>query len=137
MLKQTTIADAVGAPPPIPPTLDAIVAKLGLFRFSFADEYALQRGILEALSKSGWEPEREVILSARDRIDFLVGDVGIEVKVAGGTASVLSQMARYAAHARIGSLLLVTSRHAHIRSGFPETFNGKPARAISLATGRL
>jgi hypothetical protein len=134
--KETTIG--IEDPPlALPPTLDAIVAKLALFRFNFSSEEALQRGLLEAFSRSGWHAEREVVLSAQDRIDFLVGDVGVEVKVAGGTAGVLSQMARYAAHARIGSLLLVTSRHAHIRAGFPATFNGKPARAISLATGRL
>ena len=43
-------------------------------------------------------------------IDFLAGDVGIEVKIKGSAADAFRQLKRYAESDRIGSLILVTSK---------------------------
>ncbi|MBF6618804.1 MAG: hypothetical protein ITG02_01055, partial [Patulibacter sp.] len=56
---------------------------------------------------------REVRLSVRDRIDHVVGRIGIECKVAGDPDSVRRQMERYADHDRIEALVLVTTRSRH------------------------
>lgn len=87
-----------------------IEAVLNRWRFTDTDEHALQAGIDQALREAGYVPRREVILSPRDRIDFMIGHLGIEVKVAGTAATVIRQLRRYAAHPDIDSLMLVTTR---------------------------
>lgn len=89
---------------------DRIVATLRSARFVHVDEDELQRGIAEVLSRAEIAFEREVRLSDRDRIDFLVGGLGIEVKLAGSARSVRRQLERYAASSRVEALLLVTDR---------------------------
>ncbi len=72
-------------------------------------ECRLHAAIAAALDRSGLAYEQEVVLSAKDRIDFLVGDVGLEAKIAGGRLAVWRQLERYAEHERIGSLVLVAA----------------------------
>lgn len=81
--------------------LDRVVAAIHANRYRYANEGDLQQGLAVALERSGLTPAREVRLSPRDRIDLLVDGVGIEVKVASSTASVLRQLTRYAASDRL------------------------------------
>jgi hypothetical protein len=76
------------------------------------------------------EFEREVKLNATDRIDFLVGTVGIECKVDGSKNAVASQLLRYAESDRISGLILVTIRNTH-RFGGTELL-GKPLRVMRI-----
>lgn len=87
-----------------------LVDTLGSYQFNFNNERQLQDGIEEILRAEGHAYQREVRLNARDRIDFLVETVGIEVKVAGSAVHLLNQLARYAEHDEVGSLLVVTNR---------------------------
>jgi hypothetical protein len=91
-------------------TLASIIHK-AVFRFS--SEKDLQDGIGELLHKRGIDFKREVSLSPRDRIDFLAGKIGIEVKVASSSNEVQRQLWRYAEDKRIDSLILVTTRMSH------------------------
>jgi hypothetical protein len=93
------------------------------YRYTYADEIALQAGLAEALAAESLNAEREVRLTPRDRIDLLVGRVGIEVKVAGTADGVLRQLSRYACSDRIGALVLVTTRATHL--GMPMFVGGK------------
>lgn len=88
----------------------AIIDCLGRWRFLGNDELALHIGIEHALRAGGLDPRREVRLNDHDRIDFLVGVVGIEVKVAGSIGPVARQLRRYAESPMIDELILVTTR---------------------------
>jgi hypothetical protein len=81
--------------------------------FRFSNEFTLQDG-LEALFEAKGVPfAREVVLSPRDRIDFLSGNIGIEVKVASSIEQVRRQLWRYAQREQIAGLILVTTRSMH------------------------
>lgn len=110
-------------------TAEELVTVLRAHRFRHATEDELQEGIAAALISGGFEVEREVRLGARERIDVLVGTVGIEVKIAGDGRAVERQLARYAEHACIDELVLVTSRARHRP---PDEIGGKPVHVVSL-----
>ena|SRR6478736_3415068 len=69
--------------------------------------------------------------SPRDRIDFVVGRVGVELKIDGSPAAVLRQLDRYAASDEIDSLLLVTTRRSLAR-GLPSDLRGKPVSSVAM-----
>ena len=79
-------------------------------RFRWVTELDLQDGIEELLKREGVDYRREANLGESGVIDFLVGDVGVEVKIKGRVPTVVSQLTRYASHESINSLILVTGR---------------------------
>jgi hypothetical protein len=97
--------------------------------FSFTDEEELQRGLVEILPPTS--TRREVQLTSRDRIDFMVEGVGIEVKIKGSLAALTRQLHRYAQLDAIEALVVVTpvARLAQL----PESLNGKPVLVCHLA----
>lgn len=107
-----------------------IAAAIRGFRFRYVREDDLQEGLAEALRSEGFELEREVRLDARNRIDLLVGRVGVEVKVAGRPDAVLRQLERYAESDLVDAIMLVTSR---VRHRVPAELNGKPVTVVQLA----
>lgn len=61
------------------------------------------------------ECQREVRLSARDRIDLLTAcGIGIECKVKGSPAAIVGQLLRYAESDQVKMLVLVTSKRTHL-----------------------
>lgn len=106
-------------------TADEICALLATFRFSFAHEDDLQRGIAQALHSLDLTPEREVRLGSAGRIDLLLDGIGIEVKVTGQPRRVEAQLERYAERDEIRGLVLVTTRARHRP---PSVLAGKPCR---------
>ncbi len=98
--------------------------------FRFADERGLQDSMEELFKSAGVPYQREVILSARDRIDFMSDSIGIEVKVDSPSATVERQLARYAEDDRITHLILVTTRAKH--KSVTGTLNGKPVIIVHL-----
>lgn len=86
-----------------------IAELLAGYRFNFASERQLQDGIEGVLAQHSLDFEREVRLGPHERIDFMVDDVGVEVKVAGSSVDLLRQLARYAEHDRVSSLIVVTN----------------------------
>lgn len=107
-----------------------IIAVLSAHHFLYGTEDDLQRGLADALTAAGMAVKREVRLNARDRIDLLVGTVGIEVKVAGDASRVERQLERYAQSDLVTALVLVTNR---VRHRPPPTLNDKPVAIIGLA----
>ncbi len=109
-----------------------VVEVLSCTRFpGCPDEYALQDAAAERLRATGAPVEREVMLSATDRPDLLVGGVCVEVKVAGSAAQVLAQLRRYAKHPQVESLVLLTRRAQH--RGLPTDVDGKPLTVVFTA----
>jgi hypothetical protein len=70
-------------------------------------------------------------IKAAERIDFMVGRVGIELKVDGGNAEVLRQLDRYAASPDVDALVLITSRRRLV-AGLPAELRGKPLVGIHV-----
>jgi len=108
-----------------------IATKLDGFKFHFNSERDLQQGIAIVLSSFlhlDWKPE--VKLSRIDRIDFLVGKIGIEAKTGGSLAAVTRQLFRYAARPEISELVLVTTKASH--RTLPNEINGKPLFVVYL-----
>lgn len=98
-------------------------------------EIALQSAIAATFEADGLSFEREVRLSDRDIIDFLVGGVGVEVKIDGSLSAVTRQLHRYAQSDRVALLVLVTTRMRH--RAVPRELNGKRVDVVHLIGGSL
>lgn len=111
-----------------------IAALLERHRFRFGSERELQDGVALAFARASVGHVREASLGGAGTIDFLVdGGVGVELKIGGALAEVTRQLHRYAGHADVRELVLVTSsarlgRHARL----PETMQGKPLHVVHL-----
>lgn len=108
-----------------------LVSLLRGYRFDLTTEDALQRGIEQVLRASTFQCEREVIVTPRDRLDFLVEGCGVECKIDGSGPSVLRQLHRYAQCEAVRELLLVTTRPQHV-ANLPATLNDKRLRGLVL-----
>lgn len=97
-------------------------------RFPINSEKALQSAMAEEFERSGIVAKREVNLGDGCIIDFLIGEVGVEVKIKGQRREIYRQCERYCEHERIASLVLVTNA----AMGMPQTLHGKPAMVVYL-----
>lgn len=104
---------------------------LTTLRIATATEELVQTAIERVFTQAGLEFEREVRLAPRDRIDFMVGSCGIEVKIKGSTADVQAQLQRYAQSTRVTELVLITTRVQH-GSKIDSVAVGKPLRVYTL-----
>lgn len=111
-------------------TADQVIAALTGARFRFTTEAELQDGVELVLGDALFNVEREVVLGARDRIDFMVGGVGIEVKIGESLSAVTRQLHRYSLHDRVEALVLVTSmlKHDHM----PARINGREIHVFTV-----
>lgn len=92
-----------------------VASRIHLVGGPWKNEFELQQSIANCLD-GHFEFAREVRLSDRDRIDFLVGgQVGIEVKVDGSYPTVARQLLRYCEHTQLESIVLVTTAGSHLR----------------------
>jgi hypothetical protein len=110
--------------------VDQLIAVLRSKRFSCVDEDELQRAVAAAFDEAGIAYQREVRLSARDRLDFLIGGIAIELKVKTDGKELLRQVLRYAAHREVDAIVIAATTHRVLL--LPETANGKPLRAVHL-----
>lgn len=90
-----------------------IVDALRSVRIPSVRESEMQETIEAVLKSRGIQHIREHIFDSGDRIDFLVGSVGVECKVKGTAFSVATQLERYAAEPGVDCLILVTSVRRH------------------------
>lgn len=116
------------------PEAERLIRLIGSARVDLSTEAAAQRGLARLFEADGVPHEAEVTLSAADRIDFLVGRVGVEVKIGQPRRAILRQLERYAGSDRLDELLLVSS--APFPSGGFRA-HGKPVFIVSLSTGWL
>ena len=93
------------------------------------DEYDLHGQIAEALASSGLDFMHEERLMPRCRIDFLVGQVGIEVKRGRpNKTQLIKQAERYLTSEKLSAIILVSERSFDV----PNNILGKPCRTLSL-----
>jgi hypothetical protein len=90
-----------------------IVDAICSVRIPSAKESAMQETVERVLSARGMAFVREHRFSEDDRIDFLVGSIGVECKISGSIFSVAEQLERYARHSNVQCLILVTSANRH------------------------
>jgi hypothetical protein len=107
--------------------IDPLLTFFKSWQFSTHTESAMQDDIEAALKADAMEFEREVVLSSKDRIDFMVGGCGVECKVGGSKSDVLRQLSRYARHQKVESIVLVTTIASHRAIDFV-SLNGKQIR---------
>lgn len=120
----------------MPTTPSELVHVITRTPLRYATEAQLQEQLAAALTASGNDVTREVVLSdGSSRIDLMVGRIGLEVKVKGSLPDVRRQLSRYARTGDLDALILVTSRSAH--HAIPATLAGIPLHLCSLVGVRL
>lgn len=105
-----------------------LVRMLERWKLPLSDEKVLQASIGGCFDANGIAAEREVNLGNGDIIDFMVGRVGIEVKIRGQRRAIYRQCVRYCEHAELDGLVLATNA----AMGMPEILSGKPVLIANL-----
>lgn len=103
--------------------LNELKTSLAKYRYRFDTESDLQERVAAALSDLDLAFDREFALDPQNRIDFLVGSIGIEIKTNSTLAQVSRQVHRYLSFDLIESLLLVTTKTTH--KGLVRSMQGK------------
>jgi hypothetical protein len=113
-------------------TAGELVEALRSAKFRYSSEADLQLGIERLFTEKGISFEREVRLDPRNRIDFVVGGVGIEIKIDGTAKDLAYQVLRYLRFPSIQEMIVVTTRASHRQ--MPESLEGKPITVVYLFT---
>jgi hypothetical protein len=116
------------------PDAHRLIGLISSARVDLSTEFAAQTGLVRLFEAERVRYEAEVVLSAADRIDFLIGRVGVEVKIGQPRRQILRQLERYAGSDRLDELLLVSSA-PFPAGGFRA--HGKPVFVVSLSVGWL
>lgn len=92
-----------------------LATTISFYRLRFSTEVKLQADLAALFTAENIGFVREHALTAQDRPDFYLplDRLAIECKVHGGLTPALKQCQRYAEHASVGGVLLVTRRCAH------------------------
>ncbi|MCP4573311.1 MAG: hypothetical protein GY838_13230 [bacterium] len=98
--------------------------------YTFDTETELQIGISRRLQAAGVHHRREVQLTPTDRIDFMIGKLGAEVKTKGSRSALLRQLHRYAKSEEVEALLLITTSPPLAR--IPDEIAGVPVHSLVL-----
>ncbi|WAT32214.1 hypothetical protein [Pseudomonas sp. GXZC] len=106
-------------------------------RLNMALEKLAQADLETNLLQGGFKFKREQELSKRDKPDFLVSIDGhtivLELKTRAQRKAIYRQLERYAQHASVDGLLLMTGT----AMGLPPHINNKPSRVVSMGGGWL
>lgn len=109
---------------------------LARYRIAGMSESVVQGQIERVLLSEGVDFRREVEIAKGDRIDFMVGSVGIEVKTKGSRAQIIRQLARYVRNEQVEEIILAaTSRR--ILASAPDEITGMPITKHLLQGGLL
>lgn len=107
---------------------DRLLNALRAYQFQFRDELELQSGVQLLLEQEGFKALREYGLGEAGRVDFFISGIALEIKVDGSLAAVTRQLYRYAEHACVLGIILLTSRRKHNK--LPDSMAGKPVRVV-------
>jgi hypothetical protein len=109
--------------------IERVLEVLRSTRFHYGSERELQDGIAQAFDKADIVYAREAILSKRDRPDFLVEKIAIEVKIKAATSALLRQVMRYTEHDLTDIVVVTTPRFAAL---VPSRMGGKAIHVVGL-----
>lgn len=123
----------MSTPAPLSETVKKLLSVAQRARVCVTDEKRAQAELAVVFADAGIIAEREVVLSPRDIVDFMVDGVAIELKIKGSRKAIYRQLERYAEHDRVHEILLLTSRCMSL----PDTINGRPAAVGSLSLAWL
>lgn len=101
-------------------------------RYNLADEKNLQLEIANSFT-GHIDFRREVRLSPTETIDFMVEDIGIEIKINGSAKKIYRQCERYCACDQVQMLILVTNKIMRL----PSLINNKTTFVINLGNAWL
>jgi hypothetical protein len=122
----------IEAPPVAPLDLARLLSR---HRYRCGTETQLQDGIAKVLTDAAIPFRKELHLSARDRPDFLIGGLALELKIKGTFASAFRQVARYTEHEQISAVMLIgTPRWV---KQMPHEINQKPIYCVHLLASLL
>lgn len=108
-----------------------LMATLRDARFLCFDEAELQLAVARLLGDAKIGYQREVRLSERDRVDFLVdGGIALELKVSTTGKNLLRQVLRYAEHDAVRKIVIGSTTHHGLC--LPAEANGKPVFTCHL-----
>lgn len=97
------------------------------YTFSTHDEKYLQAEISQAFDLENISHKREVSIKG-GIIDFMIGDIGLEIKIKGQPMSIFRQLERYAQDDSVNTLILANVKTMTL----PDTINGKTARSVTV-----
>jgi hypothetical protein len=120
---------------PASPDLENICKVFSAYRYNFQDENSLQEGMALALTRNAIAFEREVRLDAKNRPDFMIGSVAVEVKIKGSFAEFLRQAHRYLSLEQVTALIVVGT--PKWLPAVPTTLLGKPLYTVRLLSSLL
>jgi hypothetical protein len=111
---------------------------LGGYLYRYSSEVKLHEAMAEVLDQAGISFEREHILDAKNRADFWLDGLVIEVKVDGTLAEALRQVDRYIHLPQVtGVLLASTQRWAEAPLKDRPTWGGKAFQMVRLGRQAL
>lgn len=102
------------------------------FYTNYSNEKELQANLEKHLGEK-FKLKREVSLDKSNIIDFLIENVGVEVKINGSAREVYRQLSRYAKFDEIDELLLITTKTFNL----PRKINGKKLEIYNLSRNSL
>lgn len=116
------------------PGIQTIIGLIRSARIDLSSEKRAQADVEQILTQAGIAFDREFPLTDSDIIDFMVEDVGIELKLKGARKKeVYRQLCRYARQPRVGSLILASN----LSMGLPAQIEGKDAYFVRLGEAWL
>ena len=115
-------------------SIQTLIGLIRSARIDLSTEKRAQADVEQILTQAGIEFDREFPLTESDIIDFMVEDIGIELKLKGARKKeVYRQLCRYAGHPRVGGLLLASN----LSMGLPGQIEGKDAYFVRLGEAWL
>lgn len=111
--------------------MDRVLSALSEIRApKTTSEYDLHALVNDALMAAGLSFRHEAPIAPRRRIDFLCGQIGVEIKKGRPALSaLLRQLTAYAESGALSALVLVAERPPRL----PSSLHGKPLAAVSLS----
>ncbi len=112
-------------------SLDQVVSAIKTIRAPFSlHEFDLHAQVSSALEEAGISFAHEAVVAPRCRIDFLAGQIGIEIKRGKPRAhDLLGQATRYLSSPRVEALVVISEREVLM----PESVLGKPCVCLSFS----
>ena len=114
--------------------LSTIMSLIRSSRIDLSNEKRAQADLEQILANAGIVFEREVRLSDKDVVDFLIEGIAVELKLKGAKKmDVFRQLRRYANHDRVVALILASN----MSMGLPSQIEGKDAYFVTLGEAWL